>query len=614
MKALARDARRRISRTTDGPARAGRRSPGPATVVAPVFRCACGGACPRCRDEEAPPRLHPKLEISQPGDPSEREADRVAERVVGVPDPGHATPRVPGGRSAPGPAPGPERMSPSGGASAVDGVTRDLGPGRALDPASRAFFEPRLGVDFGDVRVHTGGTAAESARELNARAYTVGRNVVFGTGRYAPGSAAGKRLLAHELVHVAQQQGGRPQVQRSPDDEGVQRVMIWGGVPDFLDCSTDELDEDPDTSCCSSHTRSLIPGLYDRARAHTDRALRRMRSGARMDGAIEEHFGADALWHRAEIQRRLGLVRDELDEESSHVVRCRIALTARNAIGAQLLSRVDRRLFCRFDVLATGRVGGNVATLCVDADGEPAGGWETLLHEMVHLSGVGNLPARDEATPAQVRAGEYETYRGGAAYPNPTPYSLRNADSYASFVSAVGAAGWSEESVAPALAPTLEAGPAMTLEARPRPGIEAGMLWTPFGTSIQMIVGARALWLSRPPGEEGRPPEPTALRAYAGPELGLRWITTTSGVQFVLDVAGGGGPYVTVEDEVDPALAARLGLGVRFGGPRAGFGISTDVMRLFHFDESGLVGTGADDWLGGIVLRGHWGGSSTTPR
>ncbi|HJR75341.1 MAG TPA: DUF4157 domain-containing protein [Nitrospiraceae bacterium] len=77
--------------------------------------------------------------------------------------------------------------------------------GRPLDPATRAFFEPRLGHDFSRVRVHTGGIAEQSARRLNAHAYTVGHDIVFGPGQYAPQTAAGRRLLAHELVHVAQQ-------------------------------------------------------------------------------------------------------------------------------------------------------------------------------------------------------------------------------------------------------------------------------------------------------------------------------------------------------------------------------------------------------------------------
>jgi len=78
-------------------------------------------------------------------------------------------------------------------------------PGRPLDPATRASVEPRVGHDFGRVRVHTDARASESARALRARAYTVGRNVVFAPGQYALDTDRGQRLLKHELTHVVQQ-------------------------------------------------------------------------------------------------------------------------------------------------------------------------------------------------------------------------------------------------------------------------------------------------------------------------------------------------------------------------------------------------------------------------
>src|SRR5687767_7083416 len=80
--------------------------------------------------------------------------------------------------------------------------------GQLLDPATRAFMESRFGHDFGDVRVHTDGKAAESARAVDARAYTVGRDVVFSEGHYTPHLRQGSKLLAHELAHVIQQERG----------------------------------------------------------------------------------------------------------------------------------------------------------------------------------------------------------------------------------------------------------------------------------------------------------------------------------------------------------------------------------------------------------------------
>jgi len=97
--------------------------------------------------------------------------------------------------------------TPNAGPSAVPPIVHEVlrSPGQPLDTGTRTFMEPRFGHDFSHVKVHTDVKAAESAREVNALAYTVGRNVVFGAGRYAPQTGEGKGLLAHELTHVVQQ-------------------------------------------------------------------------------------------------------------------------------------------------------------------------------------------------------------------------------------------------------------------------------------------------------------------------------------------------------------------------------------------------------------------------
>src|SRR5262249_558515 len=79
-------------------------------------------------------------------------------------------------------------------------------PGQSLDAATRAFMEPRFGHDFSTLPVHTDTKAGECAAEVGAAAYTIGRQVVFAPGRYAPASAEGQALVAHELAHVIQQQ------------------------------------------------------------------------------------------------------------------------------------------------------------------------------------------------------------------------------------------------------------------------------------------------------------------------------------------------------------------------------------------------------------------------
>jgi hypothetical protein len=213
------------------------------------------------------------LTINQPGDRYEREADQVAEMVLRMPEPG--VQRQPLEEEEEelqmkeaGPSPVPATAPPI-----VQSVIRT--PGHPLDVGTRASMEPRFGADFGSVRVHTDAQAAESAQAINARAYTVGRDVVFGAGQYAPGTGAGRRLLAHELAHVVQQREaggtlfGGPHIQRwtflgeerwhvSPFPERVMKVWTgtesewtndlkdmdereeyWASLKGFLDVSND---------------------------------------------------------------------------------------------------------------------------------------------------------------------------------------------------------------------------------------------------------------------------------------------------------------------------------------------------------------------------------------
>ena len=140
-----------------------------------------------------------KLRVSQPGDPEEQEADRVADAVTREPDiPPEATDEVPTDAS-----------------SGVSGAG-----GQPLDAATRAYMEPRFGHDFSQVRIHADEQAASAAESVGARAYALGGDIVFGAREYAPDTASGRHLLAHELAHVVQQsaEGAAPEhaVMRQP--------------------------------------------------------------------------------------------------------------------------------------------------------------------------------------------------------------------------------------------------------------------------------------------------------------------------------------------------------------------------------------------------------------
>src|SRR3984893_3142932 len=94
------------------------------------------------------------------------------------------------------------------------------GGGSPLDSPTRSFMEDRIGADFSDVRIHTGTKADQSARSINAQAYTVGSDVVFQSGKYAPDTDPGRHMLAHELTHVVQQRSGP--VAGTPAPGGIQ--------------------------------------------------------------------------------------------------------------------------------------------------------------------------------------------------------------------------------------------------------------------------------------------------------------------------------------------------------------------------------------------------------
>jgi hypothetical protein len=156
------------------------------------------GQCEECKSKV---RLQAKLTIGASDDPLEREADRIADQVLAAgadPTLGHMPPRIQ--RSAVSATEGMDAAPVS-----VDRVLASSG--RLLEPALKQDMEERFGHDFSRVRVHSGAEAEKSARDVNAHAYTVGHNIVFASGQFAPGTQEGRQLIAHELAHVVQQGG-----------------------------------------------------------------------------------------------------------------------------------------------------------------------------------------------------------------------------------------------------------------------------------------------------------------------------------------------------------------------------------------------------------------------
>ena len=192
------------------------------------------------------PPVQAKLAVSEPSDPQELEADRIADEIVQANEPADITapeseqkdrfsqsmaPAHASRQSAPrfvG-----AKAGPDGEVTDMESVvasTLSLG-GQPLSSGSRRYMEPRFGHDFNQVRVHTDEAASRSASAVQAHAYTVGNDIVFGPGQYAPGTRDGDRLLAHELAHVVQQTGGGAPTQLSDSRPALQRQSAGATAP-----------------------------------------------------------------------------------------------------------------------------------------------------------------------------------------------------------------------------------------------------------------------------------------------------------------------------------------------------------------------------------------------
>jgi hypothetical protein len=163
------------------------------------------------------PVVQAKLSINQPNDAYEQEADVMAERVMNNSNPtitnnSFFAPAISSIQRKCKDCEDERHVQRKENSTAATEVSTagenyldSLSGGIALNEKARSFFEPRMGYDFSNVKIHTDNLAAKSAQSINALAYTFGSNIVFNNGQYSPETDAGKRLLAHELTHVIQQ-------------------------------------------------------------------------------------------------------------------------------------------------------------------------------------------------------------------------------------------------------------------------------------------------------------------------------------------------------------------------------------------------------------------------
>lgn len=197
-------------------------------------------------------------ELSQPGDRFEEEAERTAEQVMQTPERDAASQppvisRMPAAEEetslsrmcadcAEEKERAVQRAVRAPGAEIGEDAAEEIqrlrnSSGEKLPESERTFFEGRFGRDFSQVRLHTGDAAERATRAVNARAFTVGRDIVFGKGQFQPGTREGRRLMAHELTHTVQQGAGGHQIQRAAPAVALvaglslaQQILIGAGI------------------------------------------------------------------------------------------------------------------------------------------------------------------------------------------------------------------------------------------------------------------------------------------------------------------------------------------------------------------------------------------------
>jgi hypothetical protein len=277
-------------------------------------------------------------------------------------------------------------------------------PGRTLDGPTRAFFESHFGHDFTSVRIHADAAAAQSAVDLNAHAYTLGKDVVFGAGQYQAATDNGKRLLAHELAHVLQQQG-------SANAMGVlQRSPIF-----------------PDTSCDRGKIKEKISEYVAIALDLVKQTVALLSNPDQVAGPLRRffHFDPTIPGQMLAAPRVLPTLRNNLEKLQAELEapvdsHCETGDAVRGSRGGAKFDR-DTGLVIREAGITYNRNTLRMITL-------PRQIVNTIIHEYAHLANVGH-----HQPPGEPISNEDSTKVRGLT----TLEALNNAESYMRFVRAV---------------------------------------------------------------------------------------------------------------------------------------------------------------------------------
>jgi hypothetical protein len=215
------------------------------------------------------------------------------------------------------------RSNASEGTAAPAAVREVLrSPGQPLDAGTRAFFEPRFGYDFSRVRVHSDAAAAASAQSVDALAFTVGRNVVFGPGQFAPNTAQGQRLLAHELTHVVQQSRLEP--------GGVQAPVAVVRRKPAANSTQVKVEVDRNATCNLDQHRKIEPAVYKANEwlSRTIPAIDAVLSGAKTrqaqaaSAALQKHFHSTSRAVVTYVRDRLSTIQRDIFTRQNFRINC----------------------------------------------------------------------------------------------------------------------------------------------------------------------------------------------------------------------------------------------------------------------------------------------------
>lgn len=383
-------------------------------------QCACGThtmgrrECAECEKKQVNGKLlQTKLAISEPGDVSEREADRVVDHAMKM-SPAEVS-RIQHGHMAQRLVQRRTTSTATGLAEAPPIVHEVLrSPGQPLAPATRAFFEPAFGHDFSDVRVHADAKSEESARTINALAFTIGQNIHFGAGEYQPASSQGKRLLAHELAHTVQQRG---------IDAGTQWLSAARMAPeaDHLEREADRAAEQVVTGGAVQivgSAQTAVPQREDRdkkSRSQASKVILPVEPNKKQKGMIDEARRAAAIRAQIAMFKASGIQGEGPFLEARRLAQIKFDWTNPNMDQiSEVLSGMGGRL-TTVDIKVAGPGDPECGTragyvrghrppivLCPGFYSDPGnneGRIRTMIHEMAHIKGIGTADVAEQYFP-----------------------------------------------------------------------------------------------------------------------------------------------------------------------------------------------------------------------